>query len=132
MTDREQVLAANAAFYAAFAARDFAAMSRLWAEDATCIHPGWPALVGRTPVLDSYQGLLSNPAQVKIEHSHEIVLIFENEARVLCVETVGGGALAATNMFRRIDGAWLLTHHQASPLAMNFAREERPPKSRLN
>ena len=39
------------------------------------------------------------------------------EARVFCVEFVGGAALAATNMFRRVRGEWLMTHHQASLIA---------------
>ena len=133
MTDGDQILAANAAFYAAFAGRDFAAMIRIWAdEDVSCIHPGWPPLVGRKAVLDSYKGLLSNPAQVRIDQSHEIVSTFENQARVLCIETVAESTLAATNLFRRINGVWRMTHHQASPIALNFPREERPPKSRLN
>ena len=48
MSDEEAVLAANEAFYRAFAARDFAAMDALWAAEApvACIHPGWDALVG--------------------------------------------------------------------------------------
>ena len=124
MTDADQVLAANAAFYAAFAQAE---------GDVTCIHPGWPAIVGRDHVIDSYRGLLANPAQVRIDHSHELVFVSGDEARLICIESVGGGKLAATNLFRRIGAAWKLTHHQASPIAIDFGRkEERPPKSRLN
>ena len=48
MSDETAILAANAAYYGAFAAADIAAMSRVWADDnVSCIHPGWPALVGR-------------------------------------------------------------------------------------
>ena len=53
MSDREQVLAANAAFYRAFAERDSAAMENLWSRtDALlCVHPGWQALqIGRAHV----------------------------------------------------------------------------------
>ena len=53
MGDEEQVLAANAKFYGAFAAKDVDAMTALWARRApvACIHPGWHALRGRdTPV----------------------------------------------------------------------------------
>jgi hypothetical protein len=36
---------------------------------------------------------------------------------VLCIEIVEGTALAATNQFSRVDGAWRLVHHQSSPIA---------------
>lgn len=63
MSEQEAVLAANLAFYQAFAQRDGAAMARLWAERApvTCIHPGWPALEGRAAVLESWADILANP-----------------------------------------------------------------------
>ncbi|MDU6489344.1 nuclear transport factor 2 family protein, partial [Bradyrhizobium sp.] len=43
MSDESDLLAANAAFYAAFAAGDFAALAALWADrdGISCIHPGW-------------------------------------------------------------------------------------------
>ncbi len=53
MTDTDAILAANAAYYEAFVAGDFARMSAIWAdEDVSCIHPGWPVLIGRKPVLE--------------------------------------------------------------------------------
>ena len=57
------VLAANAAFYSAFATRDMTAMSELWAAEApvACTHPGWPVLLGRDDVLASWRGILENP-----------------------------------------------------------------------
>ena len=54
MSNEADILAANAAYYSAFSAADFGAMTRIWADDdATCIHPGWPALVGRATILES-------------------------------------------------------------------------------
>ena len=40
---------ANEAFYMAFNRRDLAAMEALWSagHEAVCLHPGWPALIGR-------------------------------------------------------------------------------------
>jgi len=118
MSDEAEILAANTAYYDAFAAADFAAMSRIWADDdPTCIHPGWPALVGRPSILESYRQIFSNPHQERIEPRNATVLVTGDEARVLCVEFVAGAALAATNSFRRVDGAWRMIHHQASPIA---------------
>ena len=34
---------------------------------------------------------------------------------VVCYEVIGGAVLAASNVFIREDGAWVLIHHQAGP-----------------
>ena len=134
MSDEAAILAANAAYYRAFAETDFAAMSRVWADDnVSCVHPGWPALIGREAILESYRQILSNPDQDRIEPRHETVMIDGSEARVLCVEFVAGTALATTNLFRRVDGAWRMTHHQASPIAALVEEPvSQPPSNRLN
>lgn len=134
MSDKDSILAANAAFYAAFSAADFDAMSVIWAEDAvSCIHPGWPVLVGRQSVLESYRNILSNPNQERIDYRNETVMMTGDDARVFCVEIVGGMALAATNWFKRYDGIWRLVHHQASPLAgLSEESLPSPPSVRLN
>jgi ketosteroid isomerase-like protein len=120
MKDETALLAANAAYYAAFAASDFAAMSSIWADgDICCIHPGWPALMGRKPVLNSYREILRNPLQERVECRNAKALVCGSEARVVCAEVVAGTILAATNWFRRIDGVWRLIHHQASPIAIS-------------
>ena len=43
MSDESDVLAANDAFYAAFASGDLDALEEVWARQATvaCCHPGW-------------------------------------------------------------------------------------------
>ncbi len=57
MGEDDEILAANAAYYRAFAGGDFAAMSRIWAPDqVSCVHPGWPVLVGRAAVLEFLAG----------------------------------------------------------------------------
>jgi ketosteroid isomerase-like protein len=134
MRDEAAILAANAAYYRAFAAGDFAAMSRIWADDnVSCIHPGWPVLIGRQVVLESYREILRNPNQERIEPRNETVMTAGDEARVFCVEFVGGAALATTNLFRRIEGAWKMTHHQASPIAALVEEPATQPSSnRLN
>ena len=134
MSDEAAILAANAAYYRAFSSGDFAEMRRLWADDnLSCIHPGWPALFGRQAVLESYRQILSSPERDRIEPRNETAIVAGNEGRIVCVEFVGGAALAATNLFTRIDGAWRMTHHQASPIA-ELVEEPlaRPSSQRLN
>ena len=116
--DEDALLSANAAYYRAFAARDLAAMEALWADDAvTCVHPGWPALIGRAPALASYRDIFRNPSQETVTAGEERAIIDGDDGRVFCVEQVGGGLLLATNWFRLIERRWRLLHHQASPLA---------------
>ncbi|MGJ0395727.1 MAG: nuclear transport factor 2 family protein [Methylocystis sp.] len=117
--DEAALVDANAAYYRAFAARDLGAMSDLWAEDGcSCVHPGWPALVGRTPVLASYRDIFRNPQQEAVTARDPQTLIEGADGRVFCIEEVGGGLLLATNWFRWSGERWRLVHHQAGPLAM--------------
>src|ERR1039457_4591763 len=75
MSDEAAILAANAAYYRAFTSADFAAMSRLWADDnVSCIHPGWPVLLGRQAILESYREILRNPDQERIDPRNETLL----------------------------------------------------------
>ena len=134
MTDEDAILAANAAYYRAFSTGDVAAMTRIWAEDGvSCVHPGWPPLIGRADVLDSYRNILANPSRPRIVHREDTAIVTGAEGRVVCIEIVADAALAATNCYRRIDGAWRMTHHQASPIAaVGEEAEPRPKGQRLN
>jgi ketosteroid isomerase-like protein len=134
MNDDDAILAANAAYYRAFSSGDFAAMTRIWAEDGvSCVHPGWPPLIGRGDVIESYRNILANQNRVRIAHQDDAAIVTGDEGRVLCIEIVAGAALAAANFYRRIGGAWRMVHHQASPIALTEEEsEEPPPSNRLN
>ncbi len=113
------VLAANDAFYAAFAAMDYSAMELIWARDAklTCIHPGWNVLSGRGPVMESWEAILSNPSQPRIISGGAAVQVFGDCAVVTCRELVAGSPLAVTNVFVKEAGRWRLAHHHSGPVA---------------
>ena len=133
MSDASELLAANAAYYRAFAGGDFAAMSRIWAEEGvSCVHPGWPALIGRGAILESYRGILHGMNRVRIAHRDDTAIVMGDDGRVLCVEIVEGAALAATNCYRRVNGTWRMVHHQASPIATPPEENETPRGRRLN
>jgi len=110
-----QVLAANDAFYRAFAARDFDRMEDLWAAVApvSCIHPGWNAVRGREPVLASWRSILSNPDSPAVVAANVTAHMLGGAAYVICEERVNGAVLIATNVFVVEAGEWKLTHHQA-------------------
>jgi len=114
----EDALAANEAFYAAFAARDLGAMDALWSRrgGVTCIHPGWNALVGREDVMASWEAILGNPAQPRVVSGGARVELAGDAAIVSCRELVAGSPLIATNVFVREDERWRLLHHHAGPV----------------
>lgn len=123
--DTSEVLAANAAFYAAFAHRDLTAMDELWAREArvACLHPGWEPLLGRNAVLTSWRRiLLGGGAPPSIRCELPQACLAGEAAWVICAEVVPGGVLAATNVFVRERGHWRLVHHHSSPL---------PPRERV-
>lgn len=126
MLDVERVLAANAAFYAAFAARDVATMETLWAQrvPVACIHPGWQPLLGRGAVLESWRDIMGNPSSPPIRCSNPVVHVVGGTALVICTERFPGAELVATNVFVEEDGAWKLVHHQASGVARPSAEGE--------
>jgi ketosteroid isomerase-like protein len=122
------VLEANAAFYRAFARRDADAMAALWADvhPVACIHPGWDVLDGREAVLASWRGILGSDGAPEIACSLAEARVLGDVAFVTCHEAIGGGRLAATNVFVRERGAWRLVLHQATPIAPGLARAEAP------
>jgi ketosteroid isomerase-like protein len=132
MTDQDAVLAANLEFYRAFGARDLPAMDALWAQRApvACLHPGWTALKDRDAIIESWAGILSNPAAPRIACYDEQAFLYGDVALVLCEEELEGGTLAASNFFVREDGVWRIAHHQAGQVVRRHTERRRP--SRLN
>ncbi len=122
------VLEANSAFYAAFAARDVEAMDALWARQApvACAHPGWDALRGRDEVMESWRAILLGGAP-QIACTRASAQVLGDVAYVVCHEQVAGGLLVATNVFVREDGEWRICHHHAGALARAPAEEESGP-----
>ena len=134
MDEEEQVLAANAAFYRTFAAKDAEAMAALWARRApvACIHPGWHLLHGREAVLASWRGILSGPGAPAISCADAVAHVLGETAFVVCIERIPGVELIATNVFVREDGAWKIVHHHASAVAgpgVEPESEEEEPES---
>lgn len=116
----DELLAANSAFYAAFNAKDAAAMEAVWSsrQEASCIHPGWNLLSGREAVIESWHAILGNPGQPKIVAAGVSTLLLGvgDVGLVLTRELVAGNPLMATNLFVRESGGWRLLHHHSGPV----------------
>jgi ketosteroid isomerase-like protein len=134
MTDRlrgvaRDVLAANQAFYQAFAARDMAGMDSLWAKGVpvACIHPGWNVLRGRELVIASWRSILGSDSSPDVMCGNASAHVLGESAFVICEEQVADDVLIATNVFVRERGGWKLAHHQAAPIAtdtLQIVRED--------
>jgi len=120
--ERERLLFANEAFYAAFNSGSAEAMRDVWVSHgpAYCLHPGWPLLVGAEAVQESWAGIFQGGATPTIECRGPVAELLGETGIVFCYEVLGGNVLAATNVFRREIDGWRLLHHQAGPC-------QRPP-----
>ena len=116
MADRD-LIAANEAFYRAFAAQDAEAMEALWSDSGpvACIHPGWGALHDRARILESWRAIFESPNPPDIICLAPRAFDLGESGFVICFEQVGDACLIATNMFVRRDGVWKMVHHQAGP-----------------
>lgn len=126
MSERDAVLFANEAFYRAFADRDMNAMSEIWSARAAvvCIHPGWPPVSGREPVLRTWQAILGTPDSPRIACRAAQAHLGGEMAFVVCYEEIEGQYLIATNVFVREGGPWRMVHHQAGPTSGAPPEEE--------
>jgi hypothetical protein len=124
------VLAANQAFYDAFAGRDVVAMEALWARESpvACIHPGWNPLTDRDEIVAAWTAILRNPEAPDVTVENAVALMLGDTAMVICHERVAGALLACTNLFRLESGLWRMVLHQAGPVGEEPpARDEEPP-----
>ena len=107
---------ANEAFYLAFEAKDINAMSHVWCEtgEPVCLHPGWPTLIGREAILESWRSILSNPNQTQVSFfDARVSRISDNSAAVICYEKTGDHIMVATNVFMVEGDRPRLYIHQA-------------------
>lgn len=126
----DAVLAANEAFYRAFAAGDFEAMEKLWSarDDASCVHPGWPPVMGRAKVMETWRGILGQPPKPPIQAVEPKVRLHGDSAFVVCWEAIGDTYLVASNFFVREGAGWRMVHHQSGQTERK-PRSAQPPRA---
>ena len=118
MSEKQAVLAANEAFYAAFRDADFEAMERLWARrrKVSVYHPNWPGIEARDAVMESWYRILVLGDPPHVRAFDPIAIVTAKTGLVISYEDLGGANLIATNVFVLEDGQWRMTNHQASRL----------------
>lgn len=141
---RAEVLAANDEFYASVEAGDLERLASVWAAgdlaaDATCVHPGWPSVVGREAVLRSFALILANSPYLQFFLTDVTVRVTGEVAVVTCTENIltgvgedtaeGGGELTGgramtVNVFHSTPRGWVLWLHHSSPVLGHVESDE--------
>lgn len=116
--------ATNQAFYEAFESRDLDAMSDCWehSDRVVCTHPGWRTLRGWGAVSGSWFALFGGPSPLQFILTDEVIAVAGDTAWVTVDENLisaemGGGTVAALNVFVRDGDRWRLVAHHGSPVA---------------
>lgn len=143
--EQAAVVAVNESFYQAVEDGDLDTVRALWIDEAYgdtahCVHPGQPAVHGRSQVLMSWAVVMSRLSYLQFFITDVRVVVMGEVAVVTCVENVltdvpgntdpdgaafAGGRAEATNVFRRAaDGRWLLFAHHSSPVFPSGGSEE--------
>jgi ketosteroid isomerase-like protein len=131
MTKDISVEEANAAFYRAIESNDIELMDEVWAHESwiKCVHPGWEMISGWRRVRESWSRIFEDEQRMRISPSSISVHTEGDFAWVTCLENItvfeetsfDSVQAAATNLFIRRDGSWLMVHHHASPIPMIVA-----------
>jgi ketosteroid isomerase-like protein len=130
VTVADDVVAANAAFYAAVESGEIAQIEAAWddTDDVSCVHPGWPLVHGRSRVARSWAVIMANtaylqffPTEVNVTVAGDVAIVgCEHSVLARVTDTEGGlgetARVVATNVFRRRDDGWRLWAHHASPV----------------
>lgn len=117
---------AEAAFYEAFEAADFAAMRAVWADvrGIICIHPLGEPLVGPKAVLNSWETIFEKGPEMHFRvrvlqqtRTEDIATHLVSEHIRVIGETEERPPVLATNIYRYCSGGWRMIVHHASPIA---------------
>ena len=135
--DAHAVERVTRSLYTAIETADLDLMSALWldSDDILCVHPGWPALRGRSAVLRSWAVVMAGEPYVQFFLTDLETRISGDTAVVTCGESVLTGApeptqafvgarAVSTKVLRRTADGWRVSLHHSSPVLSPVAADD--------
>jgi ketosteroid isomerase-like protein len=130
VSEADEVLAANASFYAALEACDLDLMSAVWehSDRVVVTHPGWPMLRGWAKVASSWDAIFRATRFIQFVLAEEQVVVCGTSAWVTLDEHIlqrvdpgddgelSGAHATATNVFVHDGTRWAMVLHHSSPV----------------
>ena len=120
---------AQRVFYAAFETGDAGAMGSIWLDgpSALCIHPGGEALRGSAEIRRSWRAILGGGGAGRIEfrtlssNQDDLTAVFTGLELITPPGAPGPfPPVLATNVYRCVNGLWLMVLHHASQVLRAF------------
>lgn len=114
---------ANARFYDAFRSGNIKSMEEIWGhgDHVQVVHPASNIIAGREAVMESWAQIMKGirPRAFNISIQDVRVYATETHGTVTCTEIMDAdesrGRCAATNLYEKQNGKWVIVHHHGSP-----------------
>jgi ketosteroid isomerase-like protein len=129
MDDQVEIKEANARFYEAVSSQSLSQMEAVWLHTpwTKCVHPGWELLTGWDKIRKSWEDIFRNAGYLRVTISNLSIQVRNDVAWVVCTENIASAhetnyqtaTAQATNIFHKVEQAWFLVHHHASPVKVN-------------
>jgi uncharacterized protein (TIGR02246 family) len=127
-TDQTDFQLVPSRIVAAWAAKDAEAFAATFTEDGSMILPGGVFLTGRQPIQDfmaeafagPYQGTQVTGTPLAVKPLADDVVLILTEGGVLpedASEVPAASAIRASWLLKRVDGRWLITAYQNTPIS---------------
>jgi uncharacterized protein (TIGR02246 family) len=133
--------AAEQAFYAAMASGDLEAMMAVWADDddAVCVHPGGPRLIGTDAIRSSF-GQIFEGGAVRVgtvslrafRHGDVAIHNLVEQIRVTGRQGTEVVNVVATNVYVKSGVGWAMMLHHAAPAGTAVQAEQDRPSGPLH
>lgn len=122
----DRIEEANAEFYRALESGSLERMDEVWLHDesARCVHPGWEMISGWGRVRKSWERIFASGQKMRVAPTELQIWTSGDVACVTCKENItifddasfDSAQAAATNLFVRRGGLWLMLVHHSSPV----------------
>lgn len=126
VSEEQQVLDANQAFYRALESLSVAKMRAVWwrEEWVECLHPGWPLIRGWEDIEESFASIFRSTSQLSVTVSRSLAHVIGDVGWVSSIEQVtmalegdfAAARVEATNLFERRNGQWRMVRRHTTPI----------------